>query len=177
MEECQSIDSKVISLEDLNNLVTEGTEGTEDINEVKYTNPSLIVISTFATNLFNIIIEWLQNYEKIPTDKVAGKFGYGWCKDMLDVNKHPRFNLLHVAIGLGQTQTAKRLLARDDIDVNALDSSGKSPLFWAMLTQNREVEILLSDKGATLRIGEDIDHPKLIKSILIKILDKKLETP
>ncbi len=78
----------------------------------------------------------------------------------LDVNKRTRdelqFTALHEAVRGGRLSIVNLLLSKDDVHINARDSSGRTPLWWA--TKNNHTFIakrLLAENGLDINAASD----------------------
>ena len=70
---------------------------------------------------------------------------------MLQINNREREELLQFACKNGQISLIRNLL-KDNVDINALNAKGLSPLHLAVIEGNIEVTKLLISEGANIEI-------------------------
>ena len=72
---------------------------------------------------------------------------------MLQINNREREELLHFACKNGQISLIRNLL-KDNVDINALNAKGLSPLHLAVIEGNIEVTKLLISEGANIEVTD-----------------------
>ena len=65
--------------------------------------------------------------------------------------------ILHWAVYSGHNDLVKILVEKKRVNLNSKDKEGKTPLFLAAETENREVMLYLIDKGANIFAKDNID--------------------
>ena len=104
----------------------------------------LIVADTFTNN--SICFHYFFRFPVLDSNKQPRA-------SMLQINNREREELLHFACKNGQISLIRNLL-KDNVDINALNAKGLSPLHLAVIEGNIEVTKLLISEGANIEVTD-----------------------